>query len=562
MHNQFEQPFLPISRADMQRRGWDELDIVLINGDAYVDHPAFGAAVIGRVLEHAGYRVGIISMPDWRNPDSVTVLGKPRLCFGVTAGNVDSMLAHYTAFLKKRHDDPYVPGGKTGGKPQRAVIVYCNLVKAKYKDVPIIIGGIEASMRRIAHYDYWSNRVRRSILLDSRADMLVHGMGEQAIVTAAQRLQTGANLQGIPGTVCISATQPDGAVLLPVEEDVVASKKAFSECCRLFYRHQHELMVQPTGKRFLVHNPSPAISSAELDSIYELPYVRAPHPSYSEPVPAFDMIKYSVLAHRGCVSGCSFCSLSLHQGKRIVSRSKESVLREVALLAERTDFSGHITDIGGPSANMYGFQCKKNWRCKRESCTFPQLCPNLQFATESWLDLLERARQIRNVKRVTIGSGIRYDLFLRDPKGRKLLRKFIRNHISGQLKIAPEHTSPRVLRAMRKPPQFNLNEFVQLYREINQQEGKRQHLIPYLMSNHPGCEMREMQTMKQDIRREFGFVPDQVQSFIPLPMTLSSVMYYTGSDPLTGESFPIARDLRTKQKQHRIFFEKPAKRHR
>ena len=396
------QSFLPITREELTQRGWNEVDIVLITGDAYIDHPAFGTAVIGRTLEQRGYRVGIIAMPDWKDPQSVTVFGKPRLFFGVTSGNVDSMLARYTAFKRDRSDDPYVPGGKAGRKPERAVLAYCNLIKAVYKDVPLVIGGVEASMRRVAHYDYWDNKVRRSILEDARADILVYGMGEKAITTIAERLQRehGSTpltmtidqlLQGILGTVMLSKELPEGAKLLPVEEEVLASKEAFGEFYRLFFRHQQQLLAQPTGKRYLIHHPPATISSEELDAIYALPYTRQPHPSYKEPIPAFEMIRNSVTAHRGCVSGCSFCSLSLHQGKKIVSRSPASVLREVEIIANQPDFKGHITDIGGPSANMYGFDCQQDWNCARESCLFPSLCWNLRINTRAWLKLLKQA---------------------------------------------------------------------------------------------------------------------------------------------------------------------------
>lgn len=549
----------------MTQRGWDAVDIVLISGDAYVDHPAFGLAVIARVLESQGYRVGIIAMPDWRDPDSIAVLGKPRLFFGVTSGNVDSMLARYTAFKRYRSDDPYAPGGKAGRKPERAVLVYCNLIKAAYKDVPLVIGGVEASMRRAAHYDFWSNKVRRSIIEDARADILVYGMGEQAIVTIAERLQQrrgmsalqgesiASGLKNIPGTVLLSGDGPPEAYHLPAEEEVLNSKETFVEFYQEFYRHQHQILAQPTGKRYLLHYPPANISPESLDAIYALPFLRKPHPSYTEAIPGFEMIRHSVTAHRGCVSGCSFCSLTLHQGKRIISRSPQSVLREVRTIAQEPDFKGHITDIGGPSANMYGFECQRDWKCTRESCLFPALCPNLRLNTSRWMNLLQQAARIQGVSLVTVGSGVRYDLLLRNPDARKLLETLLAHHISGQLKIAPEHTDPQVLRAMRKIPLVELSEFLDLFRQIARQQRKKRYLLPYLMSCHPGSNQKNMRAMQQTIRTLFGFVPKQVQAFIPLPMTLSSVIYYTGIDPLTGEHFDVVRDMNERRKQHQEF---------
>lgn len=549
--------FLPISKQEASQRGQLEVDVVLITGDAYVDHPAFGAAIIGRILESHGYRVGIIAMPDWRNPGSIKIFGRPRLFFAVTSGNVDSMIARYTAFKRIRRDDPYAPGGKAGHKPDRALIVYCNLVKAAYKDLPIVIGGIEASMRRIAHYDFWSNRIRRSILEDSRADILVYGMGEAPVIEIASRLSAGLSLAGIPGTVSMSRELPENSKLLPSEERVFDSKKSFLEFYKLFYRNQQRLLAQPAGKRFILHNPPPDdLDSEKLDAIYALPFALKPHPFYKEPIPAFNMIRNSITSHRGCVCSCSFCSLTLHQGKKIISRSMNSILNEVEKIAGENSFNGHITDIGGPSANNYGLECSRNWKCNRESCTFPQLCPNLQFSKNGWTALLKRASQKAGVSGVTVGSGIRYDLFMRDPAHKQKLEALIANHISGQLKIAPEHTSSKILRAMRKSSLYQLDQFVKLYRKVTLKKGKPQHLLPYLMSCHPGCELKDMKSMKKEIYALFGFVPHQVQAFIPLPMTLSSVIYYTGIDPLTHEQFFVERDMNRRRKQHDVFFSK------
>ena len=546
--------FLPATKEEMQKKGWNELDIILITGDAYVDHPAFGIAIIGRVLENKGFRVGIIPMPDWRNPASVNILGRPRLFFGVTGGAVDSMVSKYTAFKRLRSDDPYTPGKAGSDRPDRAIITYCNHIKSIYKDVPIVIGGIEASMRRIAHFDFWSNKVRRSIIEDSRADILVYGMGESQVVEIARRLSAEKGLENIPGTVVLSRELPGNAVMLPVEEEALNDIKSFLELYRLFYRNNHKLMTQKTAMRYIVHNPPPDENTDTLDNIFNLPFSRLPHPSYRETIPAHEMIKNSIISHRGCFSGCSFCSLSLHQGKKIISRSKDSILGEVDKIADSPDFKGHITDIGGPSANMYSFSCAVKWKCNRESCLFPAMCRNIRFSTSSWISLLEDALTMKGIKNVTIGSGLRYDLFMKDPDNKQLLRKLVKSFISGQLKIAPEHTSYRVLEAMRKPPLYDLSEFVKQFRDCTARAEKKQYLLPYLMSCHPGCLFKDMKDARQKILSTFNFVPDQVQAFIPLPMTLSSVIYYTGRDPLTDESFPVIKDMNERRKQHNVFF--------
>ncbi|NLA75827.1 MAG: YgiQ family radical SAM protein, partial [Deltaproteobacteria bacterium] len=535
--------FLPVTKEEVIKKGWKELDIVIVTGDAYVDHPAFGTAVIGRVLESEEYRVGIIAMPDWRDPSSVTLFGRPRLFFGVTGGAVDSMLSKYTAFKRFRSDDPYRPGNSRFDRPDRAIITYCNHIKNKFRGVPIVIGGIEASMRRIAHFDFWSNRVRRSIIEDSRADILVYGMGESQVVQIAGRISRGESLSAIPGTVILSQEIPDDAVMLPSEEDSINDTEKFLELYRLFFRNQHKVMVQKSAKRYIIHYPPPYADTDTLDRIFALPFLNAPHPSYREPIPAHGMIKNSIISHRGCFSGCSFCSLSLHQGKRIISRSRKSVINEIEKLTKHPWFKGHITDIGGPSANMYSFGCTVNYQCSKESCLYPVICPNIRFNSPEWIALLEQAGAVKGVKKVSVGSGIRYDLLMNDPKGRPLLKKLVGSFISGQLKIAPEHTSARVLRAMRKQPLFDLREFIRLFNEYTEKAGKKQYLIPYLMSCHPGCEYKDMKDTKRDLLSLFNFIPEQVQAFIPLPMTLSSVIYYTGVDPLTSEHFPVIKDM-------------------
>ncbi|OQX84615.1 YgiQ family radical SAM protein [candidate division KSB1 bacterium 4484_87] len=547
--------FLPMSREEMELRGWDELDIILVTGDAYVDHPSFGIAIIGRVLEKAGFRVGIIAMPDYKNPQSMTVLGKPRLFFGVSSGNVDSMVSNFTSFKMRRHDDPYAPGGVAGHRPNRAVIVYSNLVKQVYKDVPIVIGGIEASMRRMVHYDFWSDKLRRSILLDSRADILVYGMGEKAVTEIALRLASGKNLSGISGTVIVDKFRPPNSIELIPANEAMLSRRNFYEYFDRWFKNRFKIQTQISGGRYLIHYPPSQVSSEELDHYYELAFTREPHPKYQEKIPAFEMVQDSITCHRGCVSGCSFCALTLHQGKQIVSRSKESILREIGEIRKNENFRGHIRDIGGPSANNYAFDCRINWNCPKNSCiTNGKVCKNLKVNTQVWLDLLDEAERQSGVKKVTVGSGIRYDLFMHHPDGKKLLKRLIKSHISGQLKIAPEHNQKHVLAAMNKEQLYSLDAFVELFAKINKELGKSQYLIPYLMSCHPGTTLEDMKKMRSDVQRIFHFVPDQVQAFIPLPMTISSVQYYTGLDPLTGKKVFVERDLKKRREQHRIFF--------
>ncbi len=544
---------LPATAEEISSLGWDTPDIIIVTGDAYVDHPSFGAAVIGRVLEKAGFRVAILPQPDWKNPASIMALGRPRLFFGVTAGNVDSMLARHTAFKKVRNDDPYTPGGGEGKRPPRAVIAYCNMIRAAFKGVPIVIGGIEASMRRLAHYDFWSDSVRRSIMLDSRADLLVYGMGEAAVVEAAGRLNGGRDLSGIAGTVEILKEAPPEALLLPPEEETLAGGDQFLEMYRVMYTNPRSRLAQPSGGRFIVQNPPAETKGDALDDIYSLPFEREPHPLYGlQSIPAFEMIRCSITSHRGCVSGCSFCSLALHQGRRIVRRSASSILDEVKAVQGKRYFRGHITDIGGPSADMYGYGCTARWICNRESCLHPDLCPNLIADEKPWMAILGDANSLPGVKHVTMGSGVRFDLVLRG--GQSLLRELARNHVSGQLKIAPEHTSPRVLHAMRKNPRADLREFAAAFRDASKSAGRKLHLVPYLMSCHPACGMSEMREMLEDVRSIFGFVPDQVQAFIPLPMTLSSVMYLTGRDPLTGEEYFVEKDAARRRRQHGLFY--------
>lgn len=546
---------IPLTSDEIRLLGWKCVDVVLVTGDAFVDHPAFGAAVIARVLLNNGFTVAVIAQPDWRRPDSITVFGKPRLFFGITSGNVDSMLARFTAFNKVRNYDPYSPNGIAGKRPPRAVIVYANLIKAVYRDVPLVLGGIEASTRRLAHYDFWDNEVRRSIILDARADMLVYGMGEAASVEIARRI-AGCNWNNSPkkisGTVEISRTLPEGYVLLPPEEEVLSNKNAFLEMYRVLHQNPERPIAQSSGGRFILHNPPVAIDSSKLEEIHRLPFVREPHPSYATArIPAFEMIRCSVISHRGCVSGCSFCALSLHQGRRIVARGANSIFEEIENIRQKPYFRGHITDIGGPSANMYGYKCKAGWKCTRESCLFPDICPNLVCNEDSWVKLLGDAAAKSGIKHVTIGSGVRFDLLVKSDTA--ILDELVRHHVSGQLKIAPEHTDSCVLRAMRKQHLVPLRDFVARYFAVAKKAKIKRYIIPYLMSCHPGCGMREMTVMKKNINDIFHFIPEQVQAFIPLPMTISSVIYWTGIDPLSGEEFFVEKRASMRKAQHLVF---------
>ncbi|MGB4270081.1 MAG: YgiQ family radical SAM protein, partial [Spirochaetota bacterium] len=434
-------------------------------------------------------------------------------------------------------------------KPSNAVITYCNLIKQRFKDIPIVIGGIEASMRRLLHYDFVQDKLRRSILLDSRADILVYGMGEYQVVEIARRLSGGQSLEGIPGTVTIAKQKPNDAIELPPEEDAMANTESLLTMYKMFYRNfSTKVIAQKSGSRYIIHTPPPALTQKELDAYYELPYERKPHPIYKDTIPAYEMIKYSINAHRGCAGGCSFCSLTLHQGKMVVWRTPDSIKREIVTVSKR---KVHISDIGGPSANMYGFTCAIGG-CNRESCVFPDMCKHLRLATHKWLDLMEDALTLPNVKKVSVGSGIRYDLFMQGNDAKKNLEFFIKNFVSGQLKIAPEHTDATVLRAMRKVSAFPLEEFVGAFNAACKRLDREYYLVPYLMTCHPGSTNRSVHMMHRDIEYIFGYVPYQCQAFIPLPMTLSSIQYYTGSDPLTGEKFFVEKKAQLRKKQHAI----------
>jgi uncharacterized radical SAM protein YgiQ len=559
------QSFLPVSLDDMRKRGWDELDVIIISGDAYVDHPSFGAAVIGRVLEARGFRVGIIAQPDWRSAEAFRELGRPRLFFGITAGNTDSLVANYTANKRPRQGDDYAPSGMPGLRPDRAVIVYANRVREAFRDAPIVLGGLESSMRRLAHYDYWDNTVRRSILLDARGDILVYGMGETPIVEIAEKLSAGVpagELNHIRGTVVVRGTADllQNSAQLPSFEEVKNDAGKFNEAFRITAAQQNPFTALPLtqrhGDRTVIHFPPLLpMSAEELDSIYELPYERAWHPMYAVQggVPALEPVRFSLVSHRGCCGECSFCSLSLHQGKIVQSRSGESLEREARRISRRDDFRGTITDIGGPTANLWAATCSR-WNekgpCERKNCLTPALCKNLKRNYNKSIGLLRSISRLPGVKHAFIGSGLRYDL-LNDDGATEYLEEVSSRHISGQMKVAPEHMSDRVLALMNKPPASEYEKFVRKMERINRGREKKCYLVNYFISGHPGATLVDALKLAQYlIQRRMH--PEQVQDFIPLPMTLSGCMYYTGVHPLTGEKVYAARTLQERKMQRAL----------
>ena len=532
--------FLPISKKDLKRRGWSELDIILVTGDAYVDHPAYGAALIGRVLENAGFKVGIIAQPDWRMLDDFKRLGRPKLFFGVTAGNIDSMLAKYTANKKIRNVDDYSPGGRALLRPERASIIYTNKLQEAFKGVPIVLGGIEASMRRLAHYDYWSDKVRRSLLLDSKADILVYGMGEKQILEIAHRLKDSAGITGIEnirGTI-IAQRSLDGLknyVLIPSFEEIVQDKDAFNAAFKTIYSESDPIsgkaVAQKCGDRFLVqYPPAQPLTTEEMDRIYALPYMRNWHPAYDKDggVPGFETVRNSITSHRGCLGGCSFCSLHLHQGRIIQSRSIESIAREIAAIAEDRKFRGTITDIGGPTANMYMALCpswEKTGACRNKRCLVPEKCKNLTLGYKHSIRLWSELKKIPRVKHVFVGSGVRYDLLI-DRYSDRYLHELCVSHISGQLKVAPEHCTGSVLELMNKPAFAKYEKFIDRFETVNKRLGKKQYLVNYFISGHPGARLEDAFELAVYLAKNH-IHPEQVQDYIPLPMTISGSMYYT-----------------------------------
>lgn len=537
--------FLPISRADMEKRGWDSVDFAYIIGDAYVDHSSFGPAIISRVLESRGYKVGIISQPDWKDEGSIDVFGRPRLGFLISGGNMDSMVNHYTVSKKRRGSDAYTPGGAAGKRPDHAVTVYGNLVRRKYKDSPVIIGGIEASLRRLAHYDYWSDSLKRSILLDSQADLISYGMGERSIVEIAEALDSGLDIKDITfidGTVYKTGRLDDvyDYKLLPSYEELKADKLNYA---RSFYTqycntdpYSGSRLVEPYGDgSYVVQNPaSKPLSQLEMDDVYGLPYMNAAHPVYKKEggVPAFSEIKFSLTSSRGCFGGCSFCALTFHQGRIIQSRSHESLVKEAEEMTEQPDFKGYIHDVGGPTANFRQPACKKQTErgaCVDRQCLFPKPCPNLSADHGDYVSLLRKLRKLPKVKKVFVRSGIRFDYALAD-KNDIFIKELCEHHISGQLRVAPEHISDNVLRLMGKPSNDVYEAFVNKCAQINKALGREQYLVPYLMSSHPGSTLKDAVALAEYIR-DIGYMPEQVQDFYPTPSTISTCMYYTGVDP-------------------------------
>ena len=564
-HSTEREKFLPLNREDMEARGWDALDFLIISGDAYVDHPSFGHAIISRWLESLGYRVGIIAQPDWRSTEDFEKMGRPRLGVMVTGGNMDSMINHYTASGKKRKTDDYSPGGAPGMRPDRATIVYCNRVRELWKDIPLIIGGIEASLRRMAHYDNWGNDVRRSILADSRADLLVFGMGELPITEIARYLSDGrevSNIRDVPGT-CWKTHDPENAadaVILASFEEVKSDKKLFAQSFKKFYLEQNHIrgsrIIQDQGAWHVVQNrPSRPLTEKEMDKVYSLPYTKASHPDYNEAggVPALEEVRFSITSHRGCFGECSFCAIAMHQGRIIQTRSDESMIEEARQYKKMQGFKGYIHDVGGPTANFVIPSCPdqdKKGACTGKSCLFPSPCKKLVADHSRYINLLRKLREIPGIKKVFIRSGLRYDYILEDKKT-DFLDELCRYHISGQLKIAPEHVSPAVLSRMRKVQRNITTEFIDAYRQKNKELGMKQFLVPYFMSSHPGSTITEAIDLAEFIR-DSGLRPEQVQDFTPTPGSVSSCMYYTGMDPFTGEEVYVPKSFEERKIQRAL----------
>lgn len=569
--------FLPTTREEMRARGWDELDVLVVTGDAYVDHPAFGPVLVARFLEGRGFRVGIVAQPRWDRPDDLARMGRPRLFVGVTAGNLDSMLNKLTAQKKVRSEDQYSPGGRTGMRPNRASLVYANLCRQAFPGLPVVLGGIEASLRRIAHYDYWSDSVRRSILLDSKADLLVFGMGERAAWEIARRLEAGEHvdqLRDVRGTAHVRKNRGawtdiaadasrfvrDGKpVLLPSYEEVCADKLAFARMSRMLQyetnAHNGRPLLQPHGDEAVYFNP-PALplAESEMDALYDLPFTRRPHPSYrGEKIPAYETIKNSIVTMRGCFGGCTFCSITEHEGRIIQSRSESSVLREVRALSRMEGFRGTITDVGGPTANMYKMACKDERTesaCRRLSCVHPGICENLRTDHGPLVQLLRKVRREPGVERVYVASGVRYDLAERSPE---FITELARHHTGGQLSVAPEHSSPEVLDKMKKPPVEHYESFARSFCAASEQAGKEQYLVPYFITAHPGSTLKDTVELALWLKAR-NMRPRQVQDFIPTPMAIATTMFYTGVDPLTMRPVPVVRDLREKKMMKALLY--------
>ena len=558
--------FLPVSRKDMDKRGWDYVDFTYVIGDAYVDHPSFGHAIISRVLEANGYRVGIISQPDWKDKDSINVFGRPRLGFLVMAGNMDSMVNHYTVSKKRRATDAFTPGGVMGKRPDYATVVYCNLIRQTYKDVPIIIGGIEASLRRMGHYDYWSDKVKNSILVDSGADLLLYGMGEKSVVEVADALNSGIEVKDITfiyGTV-YKTKSPDAVydyIMLPDINEIKSDKLKYAESFYIQYCNTDPFVAKPLVEKYkdtlyIVQNtPSKPLTQMEMDDIYSYDYMRNYHPDYEKDggVPAIKEVKYSLVSNRGCFGGCSFCALTFHQGRIIQTRSHESIINEAKQIINEPDFKGYIHDVGGPTANFRHTSCEKQLSkgvCPNKQCLFPTPCKNLTVDHKDYLTLLRKLRRLPGVKKVFIRSGIRFDYLMCD-KDDTFMKEMVEHHISGQLKVAPEHISDNVLEKMGKPKREVYEKFIKKYNDINKKMGKNQFVVPYLMSSHPGSTLENAVELAEYLR-EWGYMPEQVQDFYPTPSTISTCMYYTGVDPRTMKKVYVTRNPHEKAMQRAL----------
>jgi uncharacterized radical SAM protein YgiQ len=559
---------LPMTAEEMRHRGWDELDIVFVTGDAYIDHPSFAMAILGRVLEAAGFRVGIVSQPDWKKVDDWRRFGRPRLFYAISAGNMDSMINHYTANRKVRNSDAYSPGGRIGLRPDRATLSYCQRAREAYPGVPVIAGGVEASLRRLAHYDYWSDKVRKSILLDCKADLVVFGMGEESILEIARRLEQGESvkelreLRGIAYALGASEKPPEDAITLPSFEQVSSDKVAFAEATKIIHNETNPYnarrLVQWHDRQAVVCNPPRfPISEGSMDRIYGLPYTRRPHPSYKEPIPAFSMIKDSVTIMRGCFGGCTFCSITTHQGRIIQSRSHESVVQEIQEMTTDPKFKGTVSDIGGPTANMYKMVCTRpevEAVCRRQSCVHPTICKLLGTDHGPLVKLMRAVRKTPGIKKVLVASGIRMDLARRSPE---YMKELVQHHVGGHLKVAPEHVDPEVLMKMRKPANDDFEKFTAVFNRESAKAGKKQFLVPYFIASHPASDLDAMINLAVFLKQN-GYKPDQVQDFIPAPFDVATAMYYTGIDPFTKKPVYIAKQLRDRKLQRALLqFFKP-----
>lgn len=567
---------LPMTMAEARERGWDELDVVFVSGDAYIDHPSFASAILGRVLESAGFRVGIVSQPDWRSCDPWRTFGKPKLFFAISAGNMDSMINHYTASRKVRNDDAYSPGGRIGLRPDRATLGYCQRAREAYPGVPVIAGGVEASLRRLAHYDYWSDKVRRSILLDAKPDLVGFGMGEDTILEIASRLAAGETVRDLRDmrgmAYFLGATESNerfgdptkepAFIRLPTFETVSSDKAAFAEATKIIHNETNPYNARPLvqfhDRQAVVCNPPRLpISQPAMDAIYDLPYTRKPHPSYTEKIPAFEMIKDSVTIMRGCFGGCTFCSITTHQGRIIQSRSHDSVLGEIQTMTKDPKFSGVISDIGGPTANMYEMRCRRpevEAKCRRQSCVHPTICKLLDTDHAPLVKLMKDARETPGIKKVFVASGIRMDLARLSPE---YMRDLVQHHVGGHLKVAPEHTDAGVLDLMRKPASDDFEKFAEVFDRESKIAGKKQYIIPYYIASHPGSDLHAMIDLALFLKRN-GYRPDQVQDFIPAPFDVATAMYYTGIDPFTRKPVYVAQHLRDRKLQRALMqFFKP-----